>query len=429
VVFFVAAIGAFVVLGLLFLSVLFEPGLAYKVPANVPAPDSDALIRVVTALSDAQMRRGCGVEVFPEATTFYPAELEAIAAAESSVHLEAYIFRDGVNAQKLLALLTERARAGVSVKLVLDSFGNLFVPKKIFADLIAAGGRVVWYQPVAWSSIKRYNNRTHRELLIIDGKVGFCGGAGIADWWTGDHGKPAWRDSMYKVTGDLALSLQTTFSENWLEASGEILLVEADFPRLPPGDGDGEAGPTEGTKGFVVASTPTAGRSTRARILFQSLIAASRESITINSPYFVPDGSTRRELVRAVQRGVRVRIVTPGKLNNHGMTRRLSRRTYGDLLKAGVEISEYQPAMIHRKALVVDSLWCVVGSTNFDNRSFGLNDEVNLAVIDRDLAERLGEVFARDLAGSVRITYEEWARRPYLERILALFGLVFARQA
>ena len=426
--FFTAAIGAFVVLGVLFLSVLFEPGLAYKVPDDVPAPDSDALIRVVTALSDAQMRRGCGVEVFPEATTFYPAELEAIADAKVSVHLEAYIFRDGQTAQTLLKRLTERAKAGVAVKLVLDSFGNLFVPKKIFADLVAAGGRVVWYQPVAWSSIKRYNNRTHRELLIVDGKVGFCGGAGIADWWTGDHGKPPWRDSMYKVTGDLALSLQTTFSENWLEASGEILLAPQDFPQLPPGDPTREA-PTEGTRGFVVASTPTAGRSTRARILFQSLIAAARESITINSPYFVPDGSTRRELVRAVKRGVRVRIVTPGKLNNHGMTRRLSRRTYGELLAAGVEISEYQPAMIHRKALVIDSLWCVVGSTNFDNRSFGLNDEVNLAVIDRDLAARLAEVFARDLAGSVRITYEDWKRRPYLERILALFGRVFARQA
>jgi cardiolipin synthase len=424
VVFFCAAIGAFVVLGLLFLSVLFEPGLAYKVPDDVPAPDSDTLIRVVTALSDAQMRRGCSVEVFPEATTFYPAEFAAIAEARTSVHLEAYIFRDGETAQKLLAVLTERALAGVSVKLVLDSFGNLFVPKKIFAALVAAGGRVVWYQPVAWSSIKRYNNRTHRELLIVDGKIGFCGGAGIADWWTGDHGKPPWRDSMYKVTGDLALSLQTTFSENWLEASGEILLVAADFPKLPPGDG-----PQDGTRGFVVASTPTAGRSTRARILFQSLIAASRESITINSPYFVPDGSTRRELVRAVKRGVKVRIVTPGKLNNHGMTRRLSRRTYGELLAAGVEIFEYQPAMIHRKALVVDALWCVVGSTNFDNRSFGLNDEVNLAVIDRGLATRLAEVFAGDLAGSVRITYEEWKRRPYVERILANFGRVFARQA
>ncbi len=428
-VFFVAAISSFVVLGLLFLSVLFEPGLAYKVPDDVPAPDSETLIRVVTALSDAQMRRGCGVEVFPEATTFYPAEFAAIAEAQSSVHLEAYIFRDGETAQKLLAILTERARAGVSVKLVLDSFGNLFVPKKIFAALVAAGGRVVWYQPVAWSSIKRYNNRTHRELLIVDGKIGFCGGAGISDWWTGDHGKPPWRDSMYKVTGDLALSLQTTFSENWLEASGEILLVAKDFPHLPPEGEDGAAVPVSGTKGFVVASTPTAGRSTRARILFQSLIAASRVSITINSPYFVPDGSTRRELVRAVKRGVKVRIVTPGKLNNHGMTRKLSRRTYGELLAAGVEIFEYQPAMIHRKALVVDSLWCVVGSTNFDNRSFGLNDEVNLAVIDRHLAERLAEVFAGDLASSERITYAEWKRRPYMERFLALFGLVFARQA
>ncbi len=257
VVFFVAAISAFVVLGLLSLSVLFEPGLAYKVPANVPAPDSDALIRVVTALSDAQMRRGCAVEVFPEATTFYPAEHEAIAASVSSVHLEAYIFRNGVNAQKLLALLTERAKAGVSVKLVLDSFGNLFVRKKIFADLVAAGGRVVWYQPVAWSSIKRYNNRTHRELLIVDGKVGFCGGAGIADWWTGDRGKAPWRGQ--HVQGGPAIwrsrCRRRSRRTGW-RASGEILLVEADFPRLPPREGDGEDGPTEGTKGFVVASTP-----------------------------------------------------------------------------------------------------------------------------------------------------------------------------
>ena len=319
--------------------------------------------------------------------------------------------------------LTERAKAGVHVRLVLDAFGNLFVPRSAFRELVAAGGQVAWYQPFGFPALKRYNNRTHREILVIDGTTAFCGGAGIADWWTGDKGKPPWRDSMYKVSGDLALSLQSTFAENWLESSGEILLIEAEFPAVSSPRAD------RGTVGFVVASTPTAARSTRARVLFQCLIAAARESISINSPYFVPDKSTQRELIRAAERGVRVRVVAPGEWNNHGMTRRLSRRTYGPLLQAGVEIVEYQPSMIHRTALVVDSLWCVVGSTNFDNRSFGLNDEVNLALVDRAVASRLAEVFAMDLSGSRAITLEEWNRRGIFERALSFAGSLFVRQA
>jgi cardiolipin synthase len=177
-----------------------------------------------------------------------------------------------------------------------------------------------------------------------------------------------------------------------------------------------------------VIGTPSPARSSRARVLFQVLLAAARESIDINSPYFLPDSSARRELIAAARRGVRVRIITPGRANNHPVARRASRKRYGELLKAGVEIDEFQPGMIHAKILVVDCLWSVVGSTNFDSRSFDLNDEVNMAVLDRELAGRLRVDFERDRALSRPVTYAEWENRPIGEKALAMLGLFLERQ-
>jgi cardiolipin synthase len=265
------------------------------------------------------------------------------------------------------------------------------------------------------------NNRTHRELIIIDGRVGFVGGAGIgAHWDIGDgDGKPPWRDMMFRVEGDLAAGLQTTFAENWLESSGQILATIEDFPR---------ATDRTGWPALVVTSSPTSGRSTRNRVLFQTLIVSAKNVIRIHSPYFLPDRSATAELVRAVRRGVNVQIIVPGQSNNHPMTRLASRRRYGPLLEAGVEIYEFQPGMIHTKSMTVDGSWVVVGSTNFDSRSFDLNDEVNVAVVDRELAEKIAKEFRNDLARSERMVYETWCRRSLLERIAAQLGRVLERQ-
>ena len=418
----VIAIGSVAVVAAMLFLALFAPGLPYRV-AETEACDLDSpdFLRMIEALTDAQVRRGGAVEVLTNGEVYYEAELEAISQAESSVNLEAYIFQKGEVADRFVRALAERARAGVRVKLVLDALGSFASWDSYFRELTQAGGRVAWYHPLRWHNWPRYNNRTHRELIVIDGRVGFIGGSGVADHWLkARDGRRRWRDTMFRVEGDPVLSLQATFAENWLEASGDILAGEEYFPDVEYG-GDVQA--------FVVNSSPTTGGSTRARILFQMLLASARESVLITTPYFLPDRSARREMVRAVrERGVRLEIITPGVHSDHMLTRSSSRRLYGDLLKAGAKIYEYQPGMIHAKTMVVDGAWSVVGTTNFDNRSFGLNDEVNLAAFDRRLAARVASDFARDRAESREITYDEWRARPLWERAYEQFGRILERQ-
>jgi cardiolipin synthase len=266
----------------------------------------------------------------------------------------------------------------------------------------------------------RLDNRTHRELLIVDGTEAFIGGAGISDhWYSGVHKHQAWRDTMVRVTGQAVSSLQATFAENWLATCGELLVGEAYFPRLER---------TDGPAALVVNSTPTMGGSTRNRVLFQLLLVCARRSISITTPYFLPDKNLAEVLCKAIKRGIRVRILVPGRKSDHFLTRSTSRAGYGKLLEAGAEIYEYEPAMIHAKVMVVDSTWAVVGSTNFDNRSFGLNDEVNLAVCDNQLAARLEDDMAQDLKHSVRVNLHEWKHRPVVERAPELIGWLFERQ-
>jgi cardiolipin synthase len=382
---------------------------------------SQAFLRILAALADAQVYRGARVDVLANGESYYEAELAAIREARHSVNLEAYIFRRGEIGRRFVAALAERARAGVAVNLVLDAVGSFTTGRAFFEELSEAGGRVFWYHPLRWHTLPRINNRTHRVLLIIDGRVAFIGGAGFADVWRFDRdGRRRWRDTMFRVEGEVVRGLQATFVENWVESSGEILTAEPYFP---------EASAKGSVTALVVNSSPTTGLSTRARVLFQTLLASARKSIFITTPYFLPDRSARQEMLRAIrERGVKVTILTPGRHTDQLLTRRSSRRLYGPLLQAGAEIHEYQPGMIHTKCLVVDELWSVVGSTNFDNRSFGLNDEVNLAACDAELARRLIEDFAGDLSQSRPISHREWRRRPLLERAHELLGSLLERQ-
>jgi cardiolipin synthase len=427
--FFTFSIIAITLTIIVVLLILFEQGLKYNVTPPKHPLDSDAFVCLVGALSDAQVHKDSRIEVLTNGSAFYEAQLAAIRAATKSVNLEAYIFMKGEIGRRFVEALTERARAGVKVNLVIDAIGSFTTWNSFFAPLTAAGGRVCWYQPIRWYTLKRFNNRTHRELLVVDGEVGFIGGAGIGDnWLTGEKGEPAWRDTVVKVTGDLVLGLQVTFAENWLEAQDEILTGDEYFPKCQQMSREDRPPSPERAAGLVVNSAPSAGRSTRARVLFQTLLASAKESIHINSPYFLPDRSAQRELIKAAGRGVKVTVIAPGDHADHLMTRRASRRRYGKLLKAGIEIHEYQPAMIHVKALVIDGVWSVVGSTNFDNRSFGLNDEVNLAARCRPVALRLKEDFLRDLQASKQITLEMWERRPLSERIVEMLGVIIERQ-
>ena len=409
---------------LVILIALFGPGLRYTIAApSSENPDSPEFAAAMEALTDSKLNGSVELTVLTNGPCFYEAELAAIASAKRSVCLEAYIFRKGEIANRYIAALTERARAGVEVNVLLDALGSFRITEHSFSDFKTAGGKLAWYNPARWDRLPRYDNRTHRELLIVDGKIGFIGGAGIADqWYRGDNGKPGWRDTMVKVVGPAVANLQATFAENWLEGCGNLLIGEAYFPiaRVDPPD---EAAV------MVVSSSPTTGGSTRARILFQLLLASAKKTIHINTPYFLPDTSLSNEFEKAIrERGVEVKVIVPGRKSDIWLTRTSSRRMYGPLLKAGVHIFEYQPAMIHAKVLMVDGLWGVVGSTNCDYRSFGLNDEVNLAARDQGFVHRLAEDFERDLANSREITYAEWSNRSIFERAPELLGWVFQRQ-
>jgi cardiolipin synthase len=291
---------------------------------------------------------------------------------------------------------------------IVDAVGSMETPNSYFAPLRAAGGQMFWYHPLRWDTWQNMNQRTHRKLLIIDGQTGFIGGAGIADhWFYATPHEPTWRDTVFCVEGEAVAGLISTFAENWLEASGEILSGPKQFKfRTMPG----------GRESFVVSSTPRSG-GTQARILFQALIKSARKSIRITTPYFLPDRSARRALVEAVERGVQVQILTAGPHTDHQVIRTMSRRSCRHLLRGGAEIFEYLPSMIHAKLMTVDEQWCVLGSTNFDHRSFALNDEVNLAVLDPDLASVIEADFAEDLQQSRLLTLTMLSERTLLGQV------------
>lgn len=422
----------FVVLAYLAISVcvlfllvgLFEPGPRYRIDTADPEDNtSDSFLHTLECLTDSRVHRDTVLTVLTNGDQYYEDELRAIASAQQSVNLEAYIFQRGEIATRYLDALTERARAGIGVNVVMDALGSAGTTAHYLRPLTDAGGKVAWYNSAStWYKLPRYNHRTHREVLVVDGRVGFIGGAGVADhWYKGKHGDPRWRDTMVRVEGAAVSHLQATFAENWLESCGEVLTGGEYFPSDLGSPSDGAA--------LIVNSTPSAGGSTRARLLFQLLLASAKKSIHITTPYFLPDQSMMTELVRAVrERGVELTLLVPGKRSDHLLTRSSSRLEYGKLLQIGARIFEYQPAMIHAKILLIDGLWGVVGSTNFDNRSFGLNDEVNLAMREPGFVERLEQDFVRDLANSESITYEAWRHRPVLERAPELLGWVFARQ-
>ena len=374
---------------------LFGPVLPYSMPDDADcALDSDEFLQFLSLVTNGAIRRS-RVTRLKDGREFYPAELDAIRRARHAINLEYYEFKEGEIASQILTALTERARAGVQVRVIVDALGSFSTHTAYFDELKAAGGQMRWYHPLRFQDWPKVNNRTHRKLLVIDGQTGFIGGAGIADhWWKDSKSGPTWRDDVFCVEGEVVAGLISTFSENWLEASGEILSGPAQFGfKAMPG----------GAPGFVVLSTPHGG-GTQARILFQALIRSACESIQITTPYFLPDRSARRALIAAVRRGIKVQILTAGPRIDHPTIRTLSRHSSRHLLQAGAEIFEYQPSMLHAKLMTVDGQWSVVGSTNFDHRSFALNDEVNLAHLDRDLAATLEQDFREDLQQSRPLT-------------------------
>jgi cardiolipin synthase len=402
----------------LVLVTLFTPRIDYAVSTPL-RPDSEEFLYVLQFTCQAPMLGGNRVDIYTNGAQFYPAMRDAIRAATSSINMEAYIFTRGAAADMLIEAMTERARAGVEVRLVFDAIGSATMFGTPARRLREAGCTINFYQPIRWYRLHRLNNRTHRELLVVDGRVAFTGGAGVADWWLKPLGRtPAWRDTMTRIEGPSVAGLQGVFAENWLECCGEILTAPRQWPPLA------SVGQTEA---MLVKSSP-ADRSTSSRVVFQMLLEGAVREIDISTAYFLPDSALRRVLVRAAQRGVRVRIIVPGRLTDQRLVRLASRRMFAELLEGGVRIYEYRPAMTHVKALMVDGTWAVVGTTNIDNRSFEHNDEVNVAFREPAVTERLRRDFEADLAASDEITLERWYARSVLEKLAGPVCWILERQ-
>jgi cardiolipin synthase len=397
---------------------LFTPGINYHLARRTSVHADDFLYTLQSTCQTA-LHHGNRVTVFTNGAEFYPAMLDAIRSATRSVHAECYIFQPGRIADQFIEALSERARLGVNVTVVVDALGSFNLWGRPLRRLREAGCRVESYQRLEWHRLARLNNRTHRELFITDGRVAFIGGAGIADWWAfPQKKKKPWRDTMARVEGPIVAALQGVAAENWLECCGEIITGSEYFPVLEPvGD----------TTAFVIKSSPS-DRATASRVAFQLLMEGADHHIRIATPYFLPDRALRRALVQIARRGVAIDVIVPGLLTDQRWVRLASRRMWGQLLDAGIRIHEYRPTMSHMKVLVVDELWAVLGTTNIDNRSFEHNDEINVALRDPDVAGRLLKDYEQDLRDSVEITRERWKRRPLWEKIVGPFVWILERQ-
>ncbi|MHB8734588.1 MAG: phospholipase D-like domain-containing protein [Terriglobales bacterium] len=385
--------GAALLVGARALAAVTLSDLPYCLPHLPLGPvDSEEFLNFLAGITNAAVHRRTRVTVLTNGDQFYTRDLETMARARTSINLEAYEFLRGEIAGRFLDVLTERARAGVAVKLVVDAVGSWATPDREFARLRKAGGRVAWYNPLRLPTWPRLNNRTHRKLLTVDGTIAFVGGADVSDeWLKATPSGPRWRDTVFCLEGPAVAGVQSVFTENWLQASGEILCGPGQFP---------EHAITGDVTALVVTSTPVDG-ATRARALFQALLESARQAICITTPYFLPDKSACAALTRAAQRGVQVRILTAGDYSDHPMTRNLSRALVQPLLRAGAKVFEYAPSMIHAKILTVDHHWAVIGSTNFDHRSFALNDEINVALAGPALVARIEQDFENDLRDAV----------------------------
>jgi cardiolipin synthase len=339
----------------------------------------------------------------------FPAMLDAIRGAKRTICFETFIYWSGSVGREFADALGERARAGVKVHVVLDWVGSGKMDASMIDEMKEAGVEVVKYHPLRWYNVGRLNNRTHRKLLIVDGVVGFTGGVGVADNWLGHAQDPEhWRDSHFRLEGPAVAQMQAAFMDNWMETCAQVLHGEEYFPRLRP----------VGSHAAQLFQSSADNASESVRLMYLLSIASAIRSVRIANAYFVPDSLAVASLVAARRRGVQVEIIVPSRHIDQKLVRRASRSLWGPLLEAGIEIYEYQPTMYHVKVMVVDEVWTSVGSTNFDNRSFRLNDEANLNILDAGFAESQAKVFEEDKTGSRRVTLEEWRRRPMRERVV-----------
>ena len=372
------------------------------------------------AIADAQFRREMSVMLGPSITAgnkvtalqngveIFPAMLEAIRGAKSSITFETYIYWSGEIGEEFSDALSDRARAGIPVSVIIDWVGSAKMDRSLLEKMEKSGVRVKRYRPLKWYNFRRLNYRTHRKLLVVDGRIAFTGGVGIADLWEGNAEDPEhWRETHFRVEGPVVAQFQAAFNDNWIKTTGELLNGATYFPPL---DRAGEL------DAHLFIASPAGGAESM-HLMYLLGIAAAASTIDLAASYFVPDDLVIQAFLAARKRGVRVRILLPGPWIDSEVVRVASKATWGTLLEAGVEIYVYQPTMLHTKLLIIDNEMISVGSTNFDPRSFRLNDEANLNIYDRTFAQQMTGIFERDLKPTLRYTYEMWRRRPLREKL------------
>lgn len=376
-------------------------------------------VREMAVLLGPSILPGNRVEDLQNGDEIFPSMLAAIASAQKTITFETYIYWSGEVGKQFADALSERARAGVEVRVTIDWVGSAKMDEELLDQMKGAGVEIVRYRPLRWYNLGRLNNRTHRKILVVDGKVGFTGGVGIADIWSGhaqdvDH----WRDMHFRIEGPAVAQMQAAFNDNWIKTSGVVLNGDGYFPELPP----------VGEQAAHMFIASPSGGSESMHLMYLMSIAAAEKSIDLEAAYFVPDELAIHALLAARKRGVRVRVIVPGPHIDSESVRLASKAQWGDLLLAGVEIHEYLPTMMHNKLLIIDKGMVSVGSTNFDPRSFRLNDEASLNVYDQAFAERMTRVFEEDLKPTKRYTFETWERRPWREKFVEKFILPIRSQ-
>lgn len=383
------------------------------------AIESADFLPTIVGATGAPFVEGNRIDTLVNGDRFYPAILDAIGGAQHSINIEAYIFWDDSLGNRVADALIARARAGVSVRILVDAVGSRKMSTKMQHKLEEGGCQVARFHPVWFFTVDRVSNRTHRELTVVDGRIGFEGGAGYADHWTGNAQDPDhWRDTVVRIEGPAVTQLQTGFAQKWLETTGELVSGPDYFPQIE------RAG--ELTVQTILSEPET--NSSTARILYYLSIISARKSIFIANPYFIPNEEAIDILVAARRRGVDVKIMVPGENNDHGLlARRNGSRLYGKLLEAGVEIYEYNHTMMHQKFMVCDGLWTTVGTINFDYLSFTLNDENNVCLYDRGFAASYEEIFRKDLEVCDRVELEEWRNRGLGVKAVELVVSIFKR--
>ncbi len=358
------------------------------------------------------------VDILLNGEQTFPALLDAIRSARETVTFESYIFHEGKIADDIVGALVERCHAGVRVAMLLDAHGSKGLPQRYIGDLETAGCAIVPdFRPLRMWNLERTNKRNHRRIVVVDGRVGFTGGFGVDDTWSGD-GRTAgrWRETNVRLEGPIVQSLQEAFVEHWREATGALLGGKEYFPYPPVEIKD------EPVQAQIVRSSPLQGNDAMYRVFLQA-VSSARHSIMISTPYLLPGEQLTGALLEATQRGVRVRVLIPSVENGSGVefvTQASQRDAFGPLLDGGVQLHEYAPALLHTKMMIIDGVWATVGSTNFDNRSMAMNDELNVMFYDQSIAKRLEEIFVEDVAHSAKLTREQLENREWLHRALSV---------